>query len=42
MQAIINGRLVLSDKVLDGCALLFNKKIIGIVSRETLDRAWQN
>ena len=29
MQAIINGRLVLSDKVLDGCALLFNKKIIG-------------
>ena len=42
MQAIINGRLVLSDKVLDGGALLFNKKIIGIVSRETLDRSWQN
>ena len=42
MQAIINGRLVLSDKVLDGCTLLFDKKIIGIVSRETIDREWRN
>ncbi len=41
VQAIINGRLVAGSKVLDGCALLFNTKIIGIVSRETLDNAWQ-
>ena len=33
MQAIINGRLVLSDKVLDGCALLFYKKIITYLKR---------
>ncbi|MBQ9635170.1 MAG: N-acetylglucosamine-6-phosphate deacetylase, partial [Acidaminococcaceae bacterium] len=37
-----NGRLVLSNKILDGCALLFDKKIIGIVSRETLDAAREN
>lgn len=42
MQAIINGRLVLSNKILDGGALLFDKKIIGVVSRETLDAAWKN
>ena len=42
MHAIINGRIVLNDKVLDGCALLFEKKITGIVSRETLETAWQN
>ena len=42
MHAIINGRIVLNNKILDGCALLFDKKIIGIVSRETLDTAWQN
>lgn len=42
MHAIINGRIVMPDKVLDGCALLFEKKITGIVSRETLDAAWQN
>jgi len=42
MHAIINGRIVLNDKILDGCALLFDKKIIGIVSRETLDTVWQN
>ena len=41
MHAIVNGRIVLNDKVLDGCALLFDKKITGIVSRETLDAAWQ-
>ena len=42
MHAIINGRIVLTDKVMDGCALLFDEKITGIVSRETLDAAWQN
>ena len=42
MHAIINGRIVLPDKVLDGCALLFDKKITGIVSRETLDTVWKN
>ena len=42
MHAIINGRIVLSDKILDGCVLLFDRKITGIVSRETLDAAWQN
>ena len=41
MHAIINGRIVLNDKILDGCALLFDQKIIGIVSRETVDTAWQ-
>lgn len=41
MHGIINGRIVLNDKILDGCALLFDQKIIGIVSRETVDRAWQ-
>ena len=35
MHAISNGRIVLNDKILDGCALLFDRKIIGIVSRET-------
>ena len=35
MHAIRNGRIVLNDKILDGCALLFDRKIIGIVSRET-------
>ena len=40
MHAIVNGRIVLTDKILDGCALLFDKNIIGIVSRETLDAAW--
>ena len=39
MHAIVNGRIVLTDKILDGCALLFDKNIIGIVSRETLDAA---
>jgi N-acetylglucosamine-6-phosphate deacetylase len=39
MHAIVNGRIVLTDKILDGCALLFDKNIIGIVSRETLDSA---
>ena len=42
MHAIINGRIVLNDKILDGCALMFDKKIKGIVSRETLDTAWDN
>ena len=42
MHAIINGRIVLNDKILDGCALMFDKKIKGIVSRETLDTAWEN
>ena len=42
MHAIINGRIVLNDKVLDGCALMFDEKIKGIVSRETLDAAWEN
>jgi len=42
MHAIINGRIVLNNKILDGCALLFDKKITGIVSRETLDTAWKN
>ena len=42
MHAIINGRIVSTDKVMVGCALLFEEKIIGIVSRETLDAAWQN
>ena len=41
MHAIVNGRIVLTDKILDGCALLFDKDIIGIVSRETLDTAWE-
>lgn len=41
MHAIINGRIVLNDKILDGCVLLFDKKIKGIVSRETFDAAWQ-
>lgn len=36
VQAIINGRLVLENKVLEGCALLFDTKIRGIVSREQL------
>ena len=40
MHAIVNGRIVLTDKILDGCALLFDKNIIGIVSRESLDAAW--
>ena len=40
MHAIVNGRIVLTDKIIDGCALLFDKNIIGIVSRETLDAAW--
>ncbi len=40
MHAIVNGRIVLTDKILDGCALLFDKNIIGIVSRETLSAAW--
>lgn len=38
VRAIINGRLVLENKVLEGCALLFDTKIRGIVSRETIDR----
>ena len=42
MHAIINGRIVLNDKILDGCALMFDKKIKGIVSRETLDAAWED
>ena len=42
MHVIVNGRIVVNNKILDGCALLFDKKIIGIVSRETLDTAWQN
>ena len=42
MHAIINGRIVLQNTVLDGCALLFEKKIMGIVSRETLNAAWKN
>ena len=40
MHAIVNGRIVLTDKIIDGSALLFDKNIIGIVSRETLDAAW--
>lgn len=42
MHAIVNGRIVLTDKILDGCALLFDKNIIGIVSLETLDAAWED
>ena len=42
MHAIINGRIVLNDKILDGSVLLFDTKIIGIVSRETLDTVWKN
>ena len=42
MHAIVNGRIILTDKILDGCALLFDNHIIGIISRETLDAAWQN
>ena len=32
MQAIINGRIVLPDRVEEGCALLFDAKIQGLVS----------
>lgn len=39
MQAIINGRLVLANKVLDGGVLLFDKTIKQVVSRETLEKA---
>ena len=42
MHAIVNGRIVLPDKILDDSVLLFDKSIIGIVSRETLDAAWDN
>ncbi|MBP5737366.1 MAG: N-acetylglucosamine-6-phosphate deacetylase, partial [Acidaminococcaceae bacterium] len=42
MHAIVNGRIVLPDKILDDGVLLFDKSIIGIVSRETLDAAWDN
>ena len=42
IHAIFNGRLVSGDKIIEGCALLFSNTIIGIISRETLDAAWQN
>ena len=42
IHAILSGRLVLGDKILEGCTLLFSNIIVGIVSRETLDAAWQN
>ena len=42
IHAILNGRLVLGDKILEGCTLLFSNIIVGIVSRKTLDAAWQN
>ncbi len=31
MQAIINGKIVLSDRLAEGCALLFDSKIQGII-----------
>ena len=42
IHAILNGRLVSGDKIMEDCALLFSNTIIGIVSRETLDAAWRN
>lgn len=31
MQAIINGRIVLPDRIAENCAILFDQKIVGIV-----------
>ena len=31
MQAILNGKIVLPDRVAEGCALLFEEKILGVV-----------
>ena len=31
MQAIVNGRIVLPDRAIEGAALLFDKKIVGVV-----------
>ena len=42
MHAVINGRIILNDKILDGCVLMFDRIIKGIVSRETLDAVWEN
>lgn len=42
MHAIVNGRIILTGKILEGSVLLFDNKIIGIVSRETLDAAWED
>lgn len=36
MKAICNGRLVMHDRILEGQALLFDEKIIGIVPPEQL------
>ncbi len=36
MKAIINGRIILKDRIADNCALLFSDKIEGIVSTDLI------
>ena len=36
MKAIINGKIILKDRVVDGCALLFSDVIEGVVPAENL------
>ncbi len=36
MKAIINGKIILKDRVVDGCALLFSDVIEGVVPAESL------
>lgn len=36
MQAIINGKVILQDGIVEGKAVLFDKKIIGIVDADTV------
>ncbi len=38
MKAIINGKIILTDRIVEGCALLFSDRIEGIVSVDGLPR----
>ena len=35
MKAIINGKIILPNQIIEDMALLFNEKIVGIVDNET-------
>ncbi len=39
MKCIINGRIVLKDKVVDNCAIVFSDKIEKIVSESEINTA---
>jgi N-acetylglucosamine-6-phosphate deacetylase len=42
MKAIVNGRIILEDKILEGSIILFEEKIVDIISQNEFGKAYGN